>query len=153
MTTNGVTNLLTIEFNIDGRPGFIDARFIASCLDIPLLPPLGAGFRTWEPFTQSAMVSRLSNGSRTTTFIPRHELPSALWFVDHVLRANLYPCQHRVHRRDEFLEALFHMSEGYWFSPSNLIMAACCILSRGCMLRNSSEPILYHCISPGCYLF
>ncbi|RVW67235.1 hypothetical protein CK203_063315 [Vitis vinifera] len=44
--------------------------------------------------------------------------------VDVVLRANLFPLQHRVQRRGAILEALFRISEGYYFGPHHLIMAA-----------------------------
>ena len=44
--------------------------------------------------------------------------------VDVVLCANLFPLQHRVQRRWPILEALFHISKGYYFGPHHLIMAA-----------------------------
>ena len=44
--------------------------------------------------------------------------------IDVVLRANLFPLQHRVQRRGAILEALFRISEGYYFGPHHLIMAA-----------------------------
>ena len=44
--------------------------------------------------------------------------------VDVVLRANLFPLQHKVQRRGAILEALFRISEGYYFGPHHLIMAA-----------------------------
>ena len=44
--------------------------------------------------------------------------------VDVVLRANLFPLQHRVQRRGAILEALFRISEGCYFGPHHLIMAA-----------------------------
>ena len=52
------------------------------------------------------------------------ELPPRMLLVDVVLRANLFPLQHRVQRRGAILEALFRISEGYYFGPHHLIMAA-----------------------------
>ena len=44
--------------------------------------------------------------------------------VDVVLRTNLFPLQHRVQRRGAILEALFLISEGYYFGPHHFIMVA-----------------------------
>ena len=44
--------------------------------------------------------------------------------VDVVLRTNLFPLQHKVQRRGALLEALFRISEGYYFGPHHLIMAS-----------------------------
>ena len=54
----------------------------------------------------------------------RKELPPGMLLVDVVLRANLFPLQHRVQRRRAILEALFRIFEGYYFGPHHLIMAA-----------------------------
>ncbi|WJZ97339.1 hypothetical protein VitviT2T_015949 [Vitis vinifera] len=40
------------------------------------------------------------------------------------LHTNLFPLQHRVQRRGAILEALFLISEGYYFGPHHLIMAS-----------------------------
>ncbi|KAL6312521.1 hypothetical protein AAG906_014781 [Vitis piasezkii] len=44
--------------------------------------------------------------------------------IDVLLRANLFPLQHKVQRRGAILEALFRISEGYFFGPHHLIMAS-----------------------------
>ncbi|RVW48731.1 hypothetical protein CK203_076124 [Vitis vinifera] len=44
--------------------------------------------------------------------------------VDVVLRANLFPLQHKVQRLGAIMEALFRISEGYYFGLHHLIMAA-----------------------------
>ena len=44
--------------------------------------------------------------------------------IDHILRSNLFPLQHIVQRRGAILEALYHILEGFWFSPVELIMTA-----------------------------
>ena len=44
--------------------------------------------------------------------------------IDVLLRANIFPLQHKVQRRVAILEALFRISEGYYFSPHHLIMTS-----------------------------
>ena len=44
--------------------------------------------------------------------------------IDHILRSNLFPLQHIVQRRGAILEALYRISEGFWFSPVELIMTS-----------------------------
>ncbi|KAL6332974.1 hypothetical protein AAG906_019989 [Vitis piasezkii] len=70
-------------------------------------------FRRWVP---------LSEWDMRTIF--RRELPPGMLLVDVVLRTNLFPLQHTVQRRGAILEALFRISEGYYFGPHHLIMAA-----------------------------
>ncbi|RVW11838.1 hypothetical protein CK203_085688 [Vitis vinifera] len=52
------------------------------------------------------------------------ELPPSMFLIDALLRHNIYPLQHWTQRRGVLLEALFKISEGYFFSPHHLIMAA-----------------------------
>ncbi|RVW59284.1 hypothetical protein CK203_113064 [Vitis vinifera] len=44
--------------------------------------------------------------------------------IDVLLRANIFPLQHKVQRSGAILEALFRISEGYFFSPHHLIMTS-----------------------------
>ena len=44
--------------------------------------------------------------------------------IDHILRSNLFPLQHPVQRRGAILEALYRISEGFWFSPVALVMTS-----------------------------
>ena len=43
---------------------------------------------------------------------------------DHVLRSNMFPLQHYLQHRGAILEALYRISEGFWFNPAELIMTA-----------------------------
>ncbi|RVW27314.1 hypothetical protein CK203_110331 [Vitis vinifera] len=52
------------------------------------------------------------------------ELSPRMFLIDALLRHNIYPLQHWTQRRGVLLEALFKMSEGYFFGPHHLIMAA-----------------------------
>ena len=44
--------------------------------------------------------------------------------VDVLLWSNIFPLQHLVQRRGAILDALFRISEGFYFGPHYLIMAA-----------------------------
>ena len=47
-----------------------------------------------------------------------------MFLLDVVLRSNIFPLQHMVQRRGAILEALFKISEGFYFGPHHLIMIA-----------------------------
>ena len=44
--------------------------------------------------------------------------------TDHVLRFNLFPLQHYLQHRVAILEALYRISEGFWFNLAELVMTA-----------------------------
>ena len=48
----------------------------------------------------------------------------SMLLIDHVLRSNIFPLEHTVQRRGAILEALYRISEGYWFSPAELFMTS-----------------------------
>ena len=52
------------------------------------------------------------------------QLPPQMLLVDHLLRISLFPLQHYVQHRGAILEALYRISEGLWFSPSELVMTS-----------------------------
>ncbi|RVW64048.1 hypothetical protein CK203_051103 [Vitis vinifera] len=124
MTTRGLRNPTLIQFTIDRRQGAIGARHIAETLRIPYEPVIQADFREWSSFSQSDMVRILSRGTSTASVLTRRELPSGMLLIDVLLRANLFPLQHKVQRRGAILEALFRISEGYFFGPHHLIMTS-----------------------------
>ncbi|RVW25899.1 hypothetical protein CK203_117487 [Vitis vinifera] len=95
MTTRGVPVPASILFTIDGRQGILGARQIAR-LSISLMHQqiplhLDAG-----PLSEWDMVRILSRGTSSQRIIMRKELPLGMLLVDVVLRANLFPLQHRV---------------------------------------------------------
>ncbi|RVW22891.1 hypothetical protein CK203_107856 [Vitis vinifera] len=83
-----------------------------------------ADFREWSSFSQRDMVRILSRGTSTASVWTRRELPSGMLLLDVLLRANIFPLQHKVQRRGAILEALFRISEGYYFGPHHLIMTS-----------------------------
>ncbi|RVW39889.1 Pol polyprotein [Vitis vinifera] len=119
-----VRNPTLIHFTIDGRQGAIGARHIAEALRIPYEPVTQADFREWSSFSQRDMVRILSRGTSTASVLTRRELPSGMLLIDVLLRANIFPLQHKVQRRGAILEALFRISEGYYFGPHHLIMTS-----------------------------
>ncbi|RVW62935.1 hypothetical protein CK203_062866 [Vitis vinifera] len=99
MTTRGVRNPTLIHFTIDGRQGANGARHIAEALRIPYEPMTQADFREWSSFSQRDMVRILSRGTSTASVLTRRELPSGILLIDVLLRANIFPLQHKVQRR------------------------------------------------------
>ncbi|RVW95560.1 hypothetical protein CK203_039109 [Vitis vinifera] len=88
-----------IHFTIDGRHGILGARHKAEALRIPYEPASTEDYRVWTQPSQSDIVHAL-------------------------LRHNIFPLQHWVQRRGVLLKALFRISEGFFFGPHHLIMAA-----------------------------
>nr|CAN62613.1 hypothetical protein VITISV_006462 [Vitis vinifera] len=124
MTTNQVRDPTLIHFTIDGRHGILGARHIAEALQIPYEPTHFEDFRVWTSPTELEMVHILSRGASTRPHLLRGELPLIMFLIDSFLCHNLYPLQHWTQRRGVLLEALFKISEGYFFGPHHLIMAA-----------------------------
>ncbi|KAL6340602.1 hypothetical protein AAG906_010510 [Vitis piasezkii] len=124
MTTHHVWDPTVIHFTIDGRHGILGARHIAEALRIPYEPARLEDYRVWAHPSQSDMVHILSRRASTRPYLLRKELPPSMFFIDALLCHNIYPLQHMVQRRGTLLEALFRISEGFFFGPHHLIMAA-----------------------------
>ncbi|RVW61065.1 hypothetical protein CK203_045859 [Vitis vinifera] len=135
MTTNQVRDPTAIHFTIDGRHGILGARHIAETLHIPYEPARLEDFRAWTHPAQSDIVHTLSRGASSRHYILRKELLPSMFFIDALLRHNIFPLQHWVQRRGVLLEALFRISKGYFFGPHHLLMAA---------LLDFEEKILEH---------
>ena len=70
------------------------------------------------------MVRGLARDTTAGPILFRRQLPPQMLLIDHLLRTSLFPLQHYVQRRGAILEALYRISEGFWFSPSELVMTA-----------------------------
>ena len=70
------------------------------------------------------MVHILSRGTSGDSFLLHKELPSGMLLVDVLLWSNIFPLQHLVQRRGAILNALFRISEGFYFGSHHLIMVA-----------------------------
>ncbi|KAL6312039.1 hypothetical protein AAG906_027237 [Vitis piasezkii] len=70
-----------------------------------------------------------------------------MFFLNVLLHHNIYPLQHMVQRRGALLEALFRISEGFFFGPHHLIMAALLYFEekvhRKKLLRVDAIPLLF----------
>ncbi|WKA08790.1 hypothetical protein VitviT2T_026481 [Vitis vinifera] len=124
MTTKEVRNPTLIHFTIDGRHSILGVCHIAEALQIPFKPTQFDNFRAWANPTELEMVRTLSRGAANRSHLLRGELPPVMFLIDAFLRHNIYPLQHWTQRRGVFLEALYKMSEGFFFGPHHLILAA-----------------------------
>ena len=70
------------------------------------------------------MVRSLARDTTAGPVFYRRQLPPQMLLIDHLFRTSLFPLQHYVQRRGAILEALYRISEGYWFSPSKLVMTS-----------------------------
>ena len=70
------------------------------------------------------MVRYLARDTTAGPILFRMQLPPQMLLVDHMPWTNLFPLQHYVQRRGAILEALYRISEGFWFSPSKLVMTS-----------------------------
>ncbi|RVW27102.1 hypothetical protein CK203_098968 [Vitis vinifera] len=122
MTTRGVPVPASILFTIDGRQGILGARQIADAFHIPYAPADPTAFRRWAPLSEWDMVRILSRGTSSQRTILEGASPRML-LVDVVLRANLFPLQHKCRGEGPF-RGIIRISEGYYFGPHHLIMAA-----------------------------
>ncbi|RVW27138.1 hypothetical protein CK203_087771 [Vitis vinifera] len=81
-------------------------------------------FRAWANPTELEMVRTLSRGACKSITSAEGGVPPVMFLIDAFLRHNIYPLQHWTQRRGVLLEALYKMSEGFFFGPHHLIMAA-----------------------------
>ena len=88
--------------------------------------------------------------SRDTTSKPilfRRQLSSDMLLIDHILQSNIFPPQHIIQRRGAILEAIYRTSEGFWFSPTKLIMTSLFHFEdkvhRNSLTRAESTPLLF----------
>ena len=147
MTTHQVQDPTVIHFTIDGRHGILGARHIVEALHIPYEPARLEDFRVWTHPAQSDIVHILSRGASSRHYLLRKELPPSMFFIDALLRHNIFPLQHWVQRKGVLLKALFRISEGYFFGPHHLIMAALLYFKEKVhqkkLLRADAIPLLF----------
>ena len=96
MTTNQVRDPTLIHFTIDARHGILGARHIAEALYIPYELARLEDYRVWSNPPQLEMVYILSRGTSTNPYLLRKEVPLSMFFIDALLRHNIYPLQHWV---------------------------------------------------------
>ena len=124
MTSQGVPSQMEIRFSIDGRPRVLRAVDITTALGLPVVLANSTDYWRWPQPSQREMVSSLARDTTAGPIPFRRQLSPQMLLVDHVLRTSLFPLQHYVQRRGAILEALYRISEGFWFNPSELVMIA-----------------------------
>ena len=101
----------------------------------------------WDHPSQSDMVHILSSGTSTHPYLLKKELPPNMFFLDVLMRHNIYPLQYMVQIRGALLEALVRILEGFLFGPHHLIMAAFLYFEekvhRKKLLRADAIPLLF----------
>ena len=106
-----------------------------------------ADYRQWPHPSTREMVQLFSMDTIGRTILFRRHLPQRMLLIDHVLRSNMLPLQHIVQRRGAILEVLYLISEGYWFSPAELIMTSLFHFEdrvyRRSLPRAESMPLLF----------
>ena len=124
MTSRGAPSPLELRFTIDDRPGVLRAADISAALGLQIAQANSGGYRDWPHPTQREMVRSLARDTTAGPVLFRRQLPPQMLLIDHLLRTILFPLQHYVQRRGAILEALYWISEGFWFSPSELVMTS-----------------------------
>ena len=124
MTSRGVPSPLELRFTIDDRLGVLWAADISAALSLAAEQANSEGYRDWPQPLQREMVRCLARDTTTGPVLFRRQLPPQMLLVDHLLRTSLFLLQHYVQRRGAILEALYRISEAFWFNPSELVMTA-----------------------------
>ena len=70
------------------------------------------------------MVRCLARDTTAGPILFCRQLSPQMLLVDHVLWTSLFLLQHYVQRKGDILKALYRISEGFWFSPSELVMTS-----------------------------
>ena len=122
MTSRGAPNHLQLQFSIDGHPRVLRAADITTALDLPVVLVNSTDYWQWPQPSPREMVRSLARDTTNGPILFRRQLSLQMLLADHVLRTNMFPLQHYVQRRGAILEALYRISEGFWFSPAELVM-------------------------------
>ena len=147
MTSRREPNLTTIYFTIDGRPGILRAIDIVATFNLPVVLANLTDYRQWPYPSTREMVRLLSRDTTTWHILFKRQLPPSVLLIDHILRFNLFLLQHIVQRKGAILEALYRISEGFWFSPIELVMTSLFHFEdkvhRRNLTRAESTPLLF----------
>ena len=124
MTSRGGDSPLKLQFSIDDRPGVLRAADISAALGLRIPPRNAEGYRDWAHPPHREMVRALARDITAGPVFYRRQLSPQMLLIDHLFRTSLFPLQHYVQRRGAILEGLYRISGGFWFSPSELVMAS-----------------------------
>ena len=124
MTSRGVSNKMQLHFSIDSRPRILRASDITAALGLLVDLANFTDYRQWPHPSPREMVRSLSLDTIAGSILFRRQLPPHMLLTDHVLQSNLFLLQHYFQHRGAILEALYRISEGFWFDPAELVMTA-----------------------------
>ena len=124
MTSRGAPSPLELRFTIDDRPEALRAAYISAALGLQAVPANSRGYRDWPHPTQREMVRSLARDTTAGPVLFKRQLSPQILLIDHLFGTSLFPLQHYVQLRGDILEALYWISKGYWFSPSELVMTS-----------------------------
>ena len=124
MTSRDADGPLEIHFRIDDRPGVLSPAVISAALRLRIPPRNAEGYRDWAHPPPMTMVRVLARDVTAGTILYRRQLSPHMLLINHLLRTCIFPLQHHVQRRGHILEALYRISENFWFSPSELVMTS-----------------------------
>ena len=124
MTSRGAAGPLELQFSIYDLPGVLKAADVSATLGLRIPPANAEGYRAWAHPPHREMVRALARDTTAGPVFYRRQLPPQMLLIDHLFRTSLFPLQHYVQRRGAILEALYRISEGFWFSPSELVMTS-----------------------------
>ena len=124
MTSRGAPSPLELRLTIDDRPRVLRATDISAALGLQIPQANSGGYRDWPHPPQREMVHIFARDTTVGQVLFRRQLAPHMLLVGHLFRTSLFPLQHYVQRRGAILEALYQISEGYWFSPSELVMTS-----------------------------
>ena len=124
MTSRGVSNPMQLQFSINGCPGLLQTSDITAALGLQVVLANSTDYRQWPHPSSREMVRSLYRNTTAGSILVRRQLPPHMLLTNHILRSNLFPLQHYLQRRGAILEALYQISEGFWFNPAELIMTA-----------------------------
>ena len=147
MTSRREPNLTAIHFATNGQPGILRATNIAATFNLSVVLANSFDYRQWPHPSTKEMVRLLSRDTTTGSILFRRQLPPRMLLIDHILRSNLFPLQHLVYRKRAILEALYRISEGFWFNPIELNMTSLFHFEdkvhRKNLTRAESTPLLF----------
>ena len=147
MTSRREANPSALHFSIDGRPGIFRASDITAAHHLPVVLSNAADYRQWPHPSTREMVRLLAMDAIGWSILFKRHLSQCMLLIDHVLRSKMLPLQHIVQRRGAIFEVLYHISEGYWFSPTELIMTSLFYFEdrvhRRSLLRAESLPLMF----------
>ena len=124
MTSRGADGSRELQFSIDDRRRVLRAADISAALGLRIPPANAKGYRDWAHPPHREMVRSLARDTTSGPVFYRRQLLPQMLLIDHLFRTSLFPLQHYVQWSGAILEALYMISEGFWFSPSELVMTS-----------------------------